>query len=92
MRIKQLIILAFSLSIALSCREYIDKKTTNYQYFDTLVLDTISTEKLIAVTDEEHLQYGARVAFVNEKNDTIIPFGKYAYLWNRYLRVLCQCY
>ena len=32
-----------------------------------------------AVTDEEYLQYGVRIAFVNEKNDTIIPFGKYAY-------------
>ncbi|WP_271784860.1 WG repeat-containing protein [Aquimarina algiphila] len=79
MRIKQLIILVFSLSIALSCREYIDKKTTNHQYFDKSISDTISTEKLIAVTDEEHLQYGVRVAYVNEKNDTIIPFGKYAY-------------
>ena len=79
MRIKQLIILVFSLSIALSCRKYIGKKTTNYQYFDKSVSDTISTEKLIAVTDEEYLQYGVRVAYVNEKNDTIIPFGKYAY-------------
>jgi len=79
MRIKQLIILVFSLSIALSCRKYIGKKTTNYQYFDKPVSDTISTGKLTAVTDEEYLQYGVRVAYVNEKNDTIIPFGKYAY-------------
>jgi len=62
-----------------SCREYIDKETTNYQYFDKPISDTISTEKLKAVTDEEYLQYGVRVAFVNKKNDTIIPFGKYAY-------------
>ncbi len=65
--------------LVVSCRQYMEKETTNYQYFDKSVSDTISTENLIAVTDEEHLQYGVRVAYVNEKNDTIIPFGKYAY-------------
>ncbi|MDO5986141.1 WG repeat-containing protein [Flavivirga amylovorans] len=79
MKITRLVISIFSLMLVSSCREYIDKKTTNHQYFDKSVSDTISTEKLIAVTDEEHLQYGVRVAYVNEKNDTIIPFGKYAY-------------
>ncbi|WP_282038743.1 WG repeat-containing protein [Saccharicrinis aurantiacus] len=34
---------------------------------------------MFAITDEEFLQYGSRVAYVNENRDTIIPFGKYAY-------------
>ena len=62
-----------------SCRNYIEKEITDYKYFDRPISDTISTEKLKVVTDEEYLQYGVRIAFVNENNDTIIPFGKYAY-------------
>ncbi|WP_375579301.1 WG repeat-containing protein [Marivirga tractuosa] len=79
MKIKHLIVLVFSLLSILSCREYIENETTNYQYFDKPLSDTTSTEALIAITDEDYLQYGVRVAFVNEKNDTIITFGKYAY-------------
>jgi len=79
MKIGPLIILILNLSIALSCRHYIENETTNYQYFDKPLSDTVATDTLIAITDEDHLQFGARVAFVNEKADTIIPFGKYAY-------------
>ena len=79
MKIRQITILIYSLLIVFSCKNYIDKETTNYQYFDKTLSDTISTEKLKAITDEEYLQYGVRIAFVNESNDTIIPFGKYAY-------------
>jgi len=79
MKIGQIAILIFGMITVFSCREYIDKEITNYQYFDKPISDTISTAKLNAVTDEEYLQYGVRVAFVNERNDTIIPIGKYAY-------------
>lgn len=78
MKIKQITVLIFGILTVLSCRKYIDKEITNYQYFDKPISDTISTEILKAVTDEEYLQYGVRVAFIND-NDTIIPYGKYAY-------------
>ena len=51
----------------------------DYKYYDTQDLDTISSDSLIAVTDEDYLQYGSRVAYVNIKGDTIIPFGHFAY-------------
>jgi hypothetical protein len=79
MKIRRITILIFGMISILSCRKYIDKESTNYQYFDKQISDTISTEKLKAVTNEEYLQYGVNVAFINENNDTIIPFGKYAY-------------
>ena len=79
MKIRQITILIFGMITIFSCRKYIDKETTNYHYFDKQISDTISTEKLKAVTNEKYLQYGVKVAFVNENNDTIIPFGKYAY-------------
>ncbi|MCL5129994.1 MULTISPECIES: WG repeat-containing protein [unclassified Algibacter] len=79
MKIKQIILLVFSSFIALSCREYVDKGLTNYRYFDRALADTIPKKKLKAVTNEAYLQYGVNVAFVNESNDTVIPFGKYAY-------------
>ena len=79
MKIRQIAILIFTLSVAFSCRKYIQKETTDYKYFDRPKSDTVSTNKLKAITDEEYLQYGVRVAFVSENNDTIIPFGKYAY-------------
>lgn len=79
MKIKKLVILVFGILTLLSCKKYLHKKTAHYQYFDIPIADTITTDKLKAVTDEEYLQYGARVAFVNKRNDTIIPFGKYAY-------------
>ncbi len=79
MKIRQITIFIFGILTILSCRKDIDKKVTNYQYFDKPTSDTISTEILKAVTDKEYLQYGVRVAFINDNNDTIIPFGKYAY-------------
>lgn len=79
MKIRQITILIFTLSVAFSCKKYIEKEGTEYKYIDRSIYDTVSTDKLKAVTDEENLEYGARVAFVNENNDTIIPFGKYAY-------------
>lgn len=79
MKIRQITLLIFAVIVIFSCKKYIDKEITNYQYFDRQISDTISTEKLKAVTNEENLQYGVRVAFVNDNNDTVIPFGKYAY-------------
>jgi len=79
MKIRQIAILIFGLTVVFSCRKYVNKETTNYQYFDRPISDTISTEKLKAVTDKEYLQYGVSVAFVNENSDTIMPFGKYVY-------------
>ena len=62
-----------------SCRNYIEQRETNYQYHDIAVSDTLDRELLIAVTDEEYLQYGSNVAYINMKGDTVIPFGSFAY-------------
>src|SRR6187551_587372 len=64
-----------------SCRQTTERKeATEFKYFDITVSDTIGGPMSFAVTDEEFLQYGARVAYVSNLGDTIIPFGKYAYL------------
>jgi len=42
-------------------------------------VDNLSKDFLIAVTDEEYLEYGSSVAYVDGKGDTIIPLGRYAY-------------
>lgn len=60
-----------------SCRQTMEREYIDHDYFD--IADAIGTPKLIAVTDEEFLQYGARVAYVDNLGDTIIPFGKFAY-------------
>lgn len=62
-----------------SCRPIIERETTNFEYFNVPNSDTAAKSILLAVTDEEFLQYGSRVAYVNNSGDTIIPFGKYAY-------------
>jgi hypothetical protein len=80
MKFSQLIILVFSIISAFSCGQKSEKEATNYTYFDKSQTDTIAQEPLIAVADEEYLQYGSRVAYLNTKGDTIIPFDKYAYL------------
>ncbi|MCX2745634.1 WG repeat-containing protein [Mangrovivirga sp. M17] len=76
----QLIILSLSIISIFSCGQKSKKEGTNYTYFDKIQLDTKTKDPLIAVTNEEYLQYGSRVAYLNIKGDTIIPFGKYAYL------------
>lgn len=80
MKFSQLIILVFSTISVFSCGQKSEKGATNYAYFDKSQTDTIAKELLIAVTDEEYLQYGSRVAYLNTKGDTIIPFDRYAYL------------
>ena len=54
-------------------------ETVAFQYFDIVASDTATLPMLFAVTDEEFLQYGARVAYVNKLGDTIISFGKFTY-------------
>ena len=78
-KIRYLIIFVISLLVAVSCRQVTDKEASTYGYFDRSASDTGTTQVLIAVTDDAHLQPGARVAYVNGKGDTVIPFGKYAY-------------
>ena len=76
----RLIILVFSLLNAISCGHKSKKDITAYVYYDKSQSEKVTKEPLIAVTDEEFLQYGSRVAYINEKGDTIIPLNKYAYL------------
>lgn len=63
----------------LSCRQNVKGEITNYKYFDVPKSDTLTRPALTAITNEEYLQYGSNIAFVDIKGDTIIPFGKYAY-------------
>lgn len=65
--------------ICLACQHSVEQEATNYLYFDIQESDSLEKPILHAVTDEEFLEYGARVAYVDPKGDTIIPFGKYAY-------------
>lgn len=55
------------------------KEDTTFVYFDLNQGVTKKTDTLYAVTDQEFLQFGIRVAYINGQNDTIIPFGQYAY-------------
>ena len=80
MKISQLIILVFSIVSVSSCGQKTEKEVSHYTYFDKSQLDTKTKDFLVAVTDEEYLQYGSRVAYLNTKGDTIIPFDKYACL------------
>lgn len=67
------------LLVLFSCRNYIEREQTNYEYHDILISDTVELDPLIAVSNEEYLQYGSNVAFVNIQGDTIIHFGNFAY-------------
>ena len=79
MKITYLILIGIVSLTITSCRHKIERQVTNYKYFDTLESDTLAKSTLFAITDEEYLQYGSRVAYVNFEGDTIIPFGQYAY-------------
>lgn len=56
------------------------------KYYDVQNKDTLNNTVLIAVTNEDFLQFGSSIAFLDTKGDTIIPFGKYAYLGTDTLR------
>jgi hypothetical protein len=73
------IIILTTLLTIISCRQTIEREYVDRDYFDIASANTIGSTKLIAVTDEEFLQNGARVAYVDNLGDTIIPFGKFAY-------------
>jgi hypothetical protein len=56
-------------------------------YADITAIDTNRTTLLIVVSEsKEQLGYGDPVAFIDEKGDTLIPFGKYAYFGTDTLR------
>lgn len=80
MKISQIIILVASLISQYSNGQNSNTEILKNEYYNKPSSDTIAQEFLIAVTDEEYLVYGARVAYVNVKGDTIIPFNKYEYL------------
>jgi hypothetical protein len=80
MRISRLIILTFGVVSIFSCRQELRTEVTFYDYYNKTEADTTRQGVLIAISHEEYLQYGSPVAYVNIKGDTIIPFGKYAYL------------
>ena len=60
MKISQLIILVFSLASIFSCGQKSESEITDYDYYDKPQSDSTTEEILIAVTDEEFLQYGSR--------------------------------
>lgn len=68
-----------ALLIVSSCQQYIKREITDYKYYNVQDSDRLSSDSLIAITDEEYLQYGSRVAYINLNSDTIIPFGHFAY-------------
>lgn len=73
------VVYILALVIISSCRQYIEREITDYKYYNVQDSVKFSSDSLIAITDEEYLQYGSRVAYVNLKGDTIIPFGHFAY-------------
>lgn len=79
MKFDIVIYIGIALLISLSCQQSIKREMTDYKYHDIQDSDIISPDTLIAVTDEEYLQYGSRVSYVDLNRDTIIPFGHFAY-------------
>lgn len=67
------------LLVLVSCKSYTEREQTNYEYHDIDTSATQEIEPLIAITNEEYLQFGSNVAYVNIQGDTIIPFGNFAY-------------
>ncbi|MEQ8472598.1 MAG: WG repeat-containing protein [Marinoscillum sp.] len=86
MKSSHLIILALSLVNIFSCQQKMETDHAVFEYHDKSVMDTTANTILIAVTDEDYLQYGSRVAYLNESGDTIIPLDRYAYLGTDTLR------
>lgn len=68
-----------------SCGKPIKKEHTNYKYHNILKSDT-NAPYLYAVTNEEYLQYGSSVAYLNMEGDTVIHFGNFAYFGTDTLR------
>lgn len=74
-----LIFIGIYLLTLTSCKRSINRAITDYKYYDVQESDTVKRDSLIAVTNEDYLQDGSRVAYLDSKGDTIIPFGRYAY-------------
>ncbi len=79
MKIRNTIVIVFSLLTLLSCRKDVEREATNFQYYDIQEVGSDSELPLVAISAEEYLEYGSSVAYVDMKGDTIIPFGNYAY-------------
>ncbi|QSE96913.1 WG repeat-containing protein [Fulvivirga lutea] len=60
-----------------ACKNYIEKETANFQYSNIKIEDSLQT--LIAVSNEEFIEYGSDIAFVSLNGDTAIAFGDFAY-------------
>jgi hypothetical protein len=69
-----------------SCRTYTEKEQTSNEYTDIVISDSIEESILYAVTDEENLEFGSKLAYVNMDQDTVIPFGRFAYFGTDTLR------
>ena len=79
MKISAIILVGFAILTLSACRQEVKQAVTDYPYYDISESDTLDKPILLAVTDEDALQYGSRVAYVSLEGDTVIPFGKYAY-------------
>jgi hypothetical protein len=77
--LKNLALLGFFIIVTLSCKKTAEREVTSYDYYDVTKSDRLKSQTLFAVTDDEYLQYGVSVAYLNSQGDTIIPFGKYGY-------------
>jgi hypothetical protein len=75
----QFLIIPSVVLLLLSCKQYVKKEITDFKYYDVQESDTVIGDYLIAITNEEYLQYGSRVAYIGINGDSIIPFGKYAH-------------
>ena len=62
-----------------ACRQPEKRITTDYQYYDLKESEIQIRDNLIAVTNEDFLQYGSKLAYIKSNGDTIIPFGRFAY-------------
>ena len=78
--------------IIFSCSQNSNQEDTGYQYFDRPMADTVSAEVLLAVTDEEYIEYTSNIAYLNTEGDTIIPFGKFKYLGTDTLKHFAQVF
>ncbi|WP_405379223.1 WG repeat-containing protein [Nonlabens sp. Asnod3-A02] len=75
----------FSLFVTtISCQNKIEIEVFDYKNIELNKID--SNDSLIAITNEEYLQFGAPIAFINSERDTVIPFGKYAYFGDEILK------
>lgn len=80
MRFNQITLLIISLMGICSCQQQPKEEPIYYEYCDRQAWDTISEGILLAIGKEGYLRWGQSVAYVDLNGDTIIPFGKYAYL------------